>query len=114
MKLISKQVDGFIDKNYDKITSVEEIAKACNENYSYFRIKIRNKTGITLKKRLLKKKIEKAKELLINTQEKAKVYEIAFKVGFKSPEGFIKIFKKFENCTPTEYREKFRKRHSKS
>jgi len=47
-------------------------------------------------------RIEKAKELL-NTPS-CRVYEVAEKVGFMNTTYFFRVFKKYEGCTPNEYR----------
>lgn len=52
---------------------------------------------------LNKVRIEKAKELLANTD--LKVWEIAEKVGYKNPKHFARIFKDITGLTPNEYRD---------
>lgn len=51
-------------------------------------------------------RLEHAKELLKTTDMKS--YEIAFAVGYENPSYFSKIFKKYENMTPNEYREQIK------
>ena len=51
-------------------------------------------------------RLEKAKELLKNTD--AKTYEIAEKVGFSEPNYFSFIFKKNIGLSPSQYRAKNR------
>lgn len=53
------------------------------------------------------KKIEAAKEALLNTDKK--VVEIGRLVGFENPNNFIRNFKKVTGMTPLEYRKQFYK-----
>jgi AraC-like DNA-binding protein len=47
-------------------------------------------------------KLHRAQYLLVNTQESIK--EIAFSLGFKSPEHFYTTFKRVMGSTPSVYR----------
>ena len=49
-------------------------------------------------------RLKHAKELLKNSDLRS--YEIAFEVGYDNPSYFSKLFKKYENMTPGEYRNK--------
>lgn len=48
----------------------------------------------------------KIKGLLLHSNHSIK--EIAFKVGFKDPTNLYKYFKKFTNCTPEEFRKRYK------
>ena len=50
--------------------------------------------------------MEKAAEMIVNTD--LKNYEIAAATGYKNPQYFSLSFKKYYNCTITQYREKLR------
>jgi AraC-like DNA-binding protein len=58
--------------------------------------------GITIEKYLLLLRMEKAKELLIQTELSAS--EISDRLGYGSPQSFITQFKKEMGKTPGEYR----------
>ena len=49
-------------------------------------------------------RIEQAKKLLVSTD--LTVGEVGFKVGFNSPQYFIRVFKKYVQDTPGHYRTK--------
>ena len=51
-------------------------------------------------------KIEKAKEIL--TESDTSITDIAFSLGFSSSNYFCAVFKKFMDCTPKDYRKKYR------
>lgn len=54
-------------------------------------------------------RINEAKELLSGQSDTLTVEEIAEQVGYNSKSAFNKAFKKFTNCTPSEYRENTKK-----
>lgn len=51
-----------------------------------------------------KLKISKAKELLYSGQS---IKEIAYSLGFQDEKYFMRLFKKYENVTPTEFRKAY-------
>lgn len=50
-------------------------------------------------------RISKASELLLKSKES--ISNIAFDVGFNGTSYFGKVFKKYMNCTPSQYRNKY-------
>jgi AraC-like DNA-binding protein len=50
-------------------------------------------------------RIYHAEQLLIKTQ--ISITEISFQVGFSSTAYFIKVFKRYNFCTPSNYRKMF-------
>ncbi len=61
-------------------------------------------TGISITDYIIHARIEKAKELLRNTNRR--VNDIALEVGFESSSYFTRFFKRLIKMTPVEYREK--------
>jgi len=53
---------------------------------------------------LIQIRVEEAKKLL--QKRRFKVYEIAEMVGYNDVKYFMRVFRKLEGCTPSEYREK--------
>ncbi|MBI6874685.1 helix-turn-helix transcriptional regulator [Clostridium aciditolerans] len=64
------------------------------------------KNGISLKDYINKLRIENAKKYLVETD--MKISDISKIVGYNQLSYFGSIFKKFEGCTPNEYRIKLR------
>ena len=93
-----------IGEKYDKNITLDEITKEVAVSKNYFCYLFKKEMGMSLWSYLTQVRLDKAKELLKNTD--MKTYEIAFKVGYDNPSYFSKIFKKIENMTPNEYREK--------
>jgi len=98
---ISKE---YIDNNYDKDLTLTQVAKYIYLSDSYFAHSFKDKFGISPKSYILKVRIEAAKEYLKSTD--TKVADVAKIVGFSSQQRFNDIFKKHENITPLNYRQK--------
>jgi len=71
-------------------------------SYSKFRADFKNQTGFAPMQYFLLVKIEKAKDLLNNTDLSAK--QIAYRLGFKSDHYFGRIFKSRTGLTPRVFR----------
>jgi AraC-like DNA-binding protein len=54
-----------------------------------------------------KHRVEDAKKLLIEDNRNYKILAIAYEVGFNSKATFNRVFKKFTDLTPSEFKEKF-------
>lgn len=92
----------YIEKNYEKDLSLQEVADYVNLNPSYLSYIFKKATGLNYRDFLNKVRVEKSKVLLI--QPKYKVYEIAEKVGFIDTNYYYRVFKKYTGITPNQYR----------
>lgn len=92
-----------IEAKYNENLSLEEICAEVAVSKSYFCYLFKRETGMSVWNYLTVVRLQHAKELLESTDLKS--YEIAFKVGYDNPSYFSKLFKKYENMTPNEYRE---------
>ena len=73
---------------------------------SYFSVVYKNETGETFIETITRVRMERAKDLLLDSTKKN--YEIAEQVGFVDPHYFGSVFKKYTGMTPTEYGKKIR------
>lgn len=92
-----------IENNYDQNLSLEDICARVLVSKTYFCYLFKRETGMSVWNYLTVVRLRHAKELLEKTQLRS--YEVAFQVGYENPSYFSKIFKKYENMTPNEYRE---------
>ncbi len=92
----------YIENNYHKGISLEEVANYVNSNASYFSYIFKKETGMYFSDHLQKIRIEKSKALLMQPQYK--IYKIAEDVGFIDEKYYFKIFKKLTGVTPNQYR----------
>ncbi len=96
----------YMEKNYQKPLTLTILANVVSLNYTYFSNMFKSKTGVSVTAHLQNLRIQKAKELLISTNDR--IREVAHKSGFTDERYFEKLFKRYEGITPSEYREKLR------
>lgn len=92
----------YINNNYERDISLGDIAHFVFLSPSYFTRAFKEEVGMSPINYLLKTRIDRAKELLRETQ--MKVSEIALGVGFANQQRFNEIFKKYTGVTPLHYR----------
>lgn len=99
---IIQKVKEYLNNNYSSDISLEDAADLVFLSPNYFSRIFKQQTGENFIDYVVRLRIEKAKELLADTQYKT--YEISSLVGYKSARYFSKIFKAFTGFTPSEYR----------
>ena len=72
--------------------------------YSIYRKKFKEYTGISPAQYQINLRINKAKDLLITSNQSLK--EIALNLGFDSSDYFFRLFKQKTGFTPSDFREK--------
>jgi len=92
----------YIKRNYTNEITVKEMASHFSVNPNYFSTIFKQETGVTLTNYLKDTRIEKACDLLRNTQ--STIHEIAQIVGYEDTQYFYRVFKKTLGITPLEYR----------
>lgn len=91
-----------INYNFCEDISIERIAEHLSVDPAYFSRKFTEAMGVSPKKYILHKRIERAKELLNNSD--AGIFEISNSVGYDDQFYFCRIFKKITHLSPSEYR----------
>jgi two-component system response regulator YesN len=99
------KVKAYVEENYSKDISLESVSRHLFLSPTYISKIFKEQTGENFIDYVINFRIEKAKDLLKNTD--AKVYEIADKVGYKGIKYFYKIFKRNTGLSPTAYRQKY-------
>lgn len=100
--VVEKACD-FIDKNYMKDISLDDISKYCNISSYYFSKLFKQEKGENYVEYLNRVRIENAKNML--SQGDSSIKEVCYSVGFSDPNYFSRAFKKYEGVTPTEFKE---------
>lgn len=95
------QVQEYIEKNYSKRITLNDMAEELHANSSYLSRLYKKESGQNLFDVILKKRIEKAKVYMETTDRK--IYEISQSVGFDDTGYFSRIFKRYTGVSPKEY-----------
>jgi two-component system response regulator YesN len=101
--IISK-IQSFIQDNIHQELSRDDIANSVYRNPAYLSRLFRKETGRSLSDYIVQVKIEKAKGMLKETNDK--ISNIAEGLGYVHFSYFAKLFKKVAGLTPQEYRKK--------
>lgn len=99
------RVKNYIINHYNSELSVKEIANSVHLNPEYLTRIFKKETGIPLKDYIIECRISTAKDLLVNSS--LSVSTIASEVGYHNFSYFAYLFKKLEQVTPREYRNRF-------
>ncbi len=107
-KLVSddliNNIVAYVDTNYtNPDLSLDFMCDKFNISVSYFSVLFKKKTATTFNKYLVKKRMQRAQELLIYTSKK--ILEIASDVGYHEVYHFSHSFKKYCGLAPKEYRD---------
>lgn len=97
----------YIRQNYMKQIMLRDVADALYVNPAYLGRCIHKETGLSFNNVLAKLRIEKAKELLKNTD--MMVYEIAEAVGYAESKHFVAKFTAMEGTAPLTYKKQLMK-----
>lgn len=94
----------FIAQSIDKDISREDVANHVFLNSDYLTRIFKKETGLSISEYIVKERFKIAMELLAKTD--LPVSTVAAKVGYTNFSHFAKMFKRYTNVTPQEYRQK--------
>ena len=94
----------YISDNFSSEISLDDVSRIVNISPYYFSKLFKEATGENFIEYLTNIRIEKAKDLLLNSDMSMK--EICAMCGYQDPNYFSRTFKKNVGFTPTEYKEK--------
>lgn len=100
---IIREIQSFVIQNIHRDLPMTEIAEKFFMNPSYLSRLYKQRTGKGLLEFVNESKVQKAMELLRDPQ--MKIHEIATHVGLDSAGYFTRLFKKYTNMTPQQYRQ---------
>ena len=103
---VSERIVAMFQKEPSGSYSLHEMARMFYMSPAYLGSIFKKEKGQTLHAWLTAERIQLSKKAL--TQTEAPVYEIAEQCGYQNLRSFFTAFKKSENCTPSEYRERMK------
>ncbi|MBO9598661.1 MAG: response regulator [Cohnella sp.] len=101
---VTEDVKKYIDDNYAKKLTLQELADAAWVSRNYIAILFKKTTGMTIWSYLVMVRMQKARDLLLHTP--LKVYEIAGRVGYENSVHFSQLFKETYGLAPAEYKKR--------
>ena len=102
---IVKNILAYFDEHYNEGIKLKELSKNYALSMRYLNRIFEKATGNTIINHLIKVRIEKAKRLLLLTDNS--ITNIALDVGFYDCQHFCNSFKSSQGMTPSEYRTSF-------
>lgn len=92
-----------IDESYSEDITLKKAASASNLSITHFCRLFKKATGMTFNDYLSFHRVNRAEKMLESSRS---ITETAMDCGFGSISSFIRNFKKYKNCTPSEYARK--------
>lgn len=102
------EVINYIHNNYNEDINLNLLAERFYLNPTYLSRLFKNETGVNFIDYLTKIRMSNAAELL--KDKGLKLSDIAYLVGYENANYFLKKFKDFYGCTPSEYKNKVGKK----
>jgi AraC-like DNA-binding protein len=99
----------YIGINYDRSITTGKIAEALGYNPDYLGRVYRKVYGCTLTDAIHRRRVHKACDYLLDTQ--MTIDQIAEKCGFTDPDYFRRIFRRYMQISPGEYRNEYSRIH---
>ena len=98
-----KLVTEYINDNLDQELSLAELSGIADLSQFHFSRSFRETTGLPPRKFLMKRRVEKAKRLLAESD--LPLVEVGFQTGFKTQSHFTSLFRRLTNVTPRVWRQ---------
>lgn len=100
---VCKQLKDYIQKNVDHVLTREELSNYAHLNADYLNRIFKKQNGESLMSYVVRTKMEKAKQLMNETQ--LNITQISEMVGYDNYSYFATCFKKYEGISAKQYRE---------
>jgi AraC-like DNA-binding protein len=96
------QIDAYLRRNLYKNISREDLSKVFHISPSHLARIFRNASGVPISTRLIQLRIDRAKQLLLESS--LPISEISLQVGYTNFSHFTHVFRKSTGVTPGDYR----------
>ena len=102
LEVLAGQVNAYLNDNYYKAFTIDELANAVNYSPNYLRKVYKQHTGFTVLEAVTNLRMKSARELL--SDSKLTIREISGLVGYTNPSYFCSQFQKHHSISPQQYR----------
>lgn len=102
-EITAKRIYGYMERHYDKKITLESLAGLFNVSIRQLNRLMRQEFGKSIIDVLHGIRIERAKRLLAESDEK--VITVAAHVGYEDPSFFSRLFLRHVGCPPSQYRQ---------
>ncbi|WP_438446052.1 response regulator transcription factor [Gorillibacterium sp. sgz5001074] len=92
----------YVEDHLGTSLGMREVSEHVHLNASYFSFLFKEQTGLTFSEYVTRRKLQKAKELLLATP--LSVQDISEQVGYGNGKYFIKVFKEYAGMSPSQFR----------
>ncbi len=100
--VIERILEELQQRAYTEDINLSDLARSYHYHPGYLTELFRRQTGMTPITYIRQLRLERAKQLLLNTD--ARIDHVAFQCGFSDPKYFMKVFRRSVGVTPGEYR----------
>ncbi len=101
------EVVEFIENNFTNEVSIDSLTHLVPLSRRNLEVKFKNEMGTSIYQFILNCRVDLLANMLIATDRS--LYDLALEVGFNDCKNISRIFKKFKNHSPIEYRQKYQK-----
>ena len=105
-----ENITEWIKLNATQLSKVEDVAAHFGYNSEYLTTMIKKATGKSLIDHINENRIKRARELLRTSD--TTIREISYECGFSDEKYFSRVFKRYCDMTPTEFRNTYAKQHN--
>ena len=102
LSVLVKKAKKLMRRYYDQGITLEEIADRLFVSEEYLSQQLKKETGVSFSETMRKYRIEKVKQLLLNTH--LKLNQIAELAGYSDPKYMSRVFKEEVGVLPNEFR----------
>ncbi len=99
---VINQIKFYIDSHYNEPITLSKLASMVHYNPCYLNTLFKKYTGIPINRYLTEVRLSKAEELL--SQANLEIKQIAYRVGFRDPLYFSRIFSRHRGLPPSKFR----------
>ncbi len=98
-----KTVVEYIENNYITLKSIDELVNLIPLSRRILEIKFKEEMGTSIYQYIIRCRIDHLANLLITTNDT--LFDVVLQSGFNDCKNISRIFKKYKNCTPYEFRQ---------